>query len=70
MARIGIDAHVLDGKHQGSRTWLANTLAALGAMTGAHRWVIYSAHPERTAALFPSPAFEHRRIGASARAAR
>jgi glycosyltransferase involved in cell wall biosynthesis len=64
MARIGIDAHVLDGKHQGSRTWLANTLAALGAMAGAHRWVIYSANPERTAALFPSPAFEHRRIGA------
>jgi glycosyltransferase involved in cell wall biosynthesis len=70
MARIGIDAHVLDGKHQGSRTWLANTLTALGTMAGAHCWVIYSADPDRTAALFPSPTFEHRRIGARGALAR
>ena len=60
MARVGVDAHVLDGKRQGSRTWLANTLAALAQNPGRHRWVIYSAEPELTRALYRTDAFEHR----------
>ena len=62
MARIGIDSHVLDGKHQGSRTWLGNTLTALASSAGSHCWIIYSANPEITRTLYPCPNFEHRRI--------
>lgn len=70
MARIGIDAHVLDGKYQGSRTWLANTLTALGQAGTRHRWILYSGNPERTRELFPFANFEHRAIPVRHAAAR
>ncbi len=64
MGRIGIDAHVLDGKYQGSRSWLENVLDHLPATTGAaaHEWVIYSADPDATARRFPWPRYRHVRI--------
>lgn len=64
MARIGIDAHVLDGKYQGTRSWLENVLDRLPAVPGAdaQEWVIYSADPDATARRFPWPRFLHRRI--------
>ncbi|UPY36715.1 glycosyltransferase family 1 protein [Sediminicoccus sp. KRV36] len=70
MARIGIDAHVLDGKFQGSRTWTENVLLHLPKTPGGHTWVIYSADPSATRAQYPAPCFEHRRIGAKGRLAR
>ncbi|WP_431284860.1 glycosyltransferase family 4 protein [Humitalea sp. 24SJ18S-53] len=70
MARIGVDAHVLDGKFQGSRTWIENMLAHLPGTGTAHTWVIYSANPAATQARYPAPCFEHRRIGMSGRFAR
>ncbi len=64
MARIGIDAHVLDGKYQGSRSWLENVLDHIPAIAGAaaHEWVIYSADPAATARRFPWPRYHHARI--------
>ncbi len=70
MARIGIDAHVLDGKFQGSRTWIENVLLHLPYTAGGHTWVIYSADPAATRAHYPAPCFEHRRIGVPGRLAR
>ena len=62
MARIGIDAHVLDGKFQGSRTWLENLLDYLPEVGGQHEWVIYSADPAATRTRYPARCFTHRRI--------
>ncbi|BDG73474.1 glycosyltransferase [Roseomonas fluvialis] len=61
MGRIGIDAHVLDGKYQGSRSWLENVLDHIPATAGAaaHEWVIYSADPTATARRFPWPRYRH-----------
>jgi len=70
LARIGIDAHVLDGKFQGSRTWLENLLAVLPEVGGQHEWVIYSADPAATGARYPAPCFTHRRIALPGRFAR
>ncbi len=70
MARIGIDAHVLDGKFQGSRTWVENILAQLPQTPGGHTWVIYSASPEATRAQYPDRCFEHRRISVPGRLSR
>jgi glycosyltransferase involved in cell wall biosynthesis len=70
MARIGIDAHVLDGKFQGSRTWIENVLRHLPRTPGGHTWVIYSADPSVTRAQYPAPCFEHRRIAVKGRLAR
>lgn len=66
MARIGIDAHVLDGKYQGTRSWLETVLDHLPAAPGAeaHEWVIYTADPAGTARRFPWPGYRHRRITA------
>lgn len=70
MARIGIDAHVLDGKFQGSRTWIENVLLHLPQTPGGHTWVIYSAAPSATRAQYSAPCFEHRRIAVKGRLAR
>lgn len=70
MARIGIDAHVLDGKFQGSRTWLENLIAHLPEAGGAHEWVLYSANPAATRARYPAPGLTHRRIALPGRFAR
>lgn len=44
--RIGIDGHVLTGKHQGIRTTLTSLLRALAPYAGEHEFVIYSHDPE------------------------
>lgn len=58
--RIGIDARVLTGKHQGSRTFLLNLLEHLARIDTRNRYLLYSGSPERTRALLPHPSFEHR----------
>lgn len=70
MARIGIDAHILDGKFQGSRSWLETLLAHLPEVGGRHEWVIYSADPAATRARYAAPCFTHRRIALPGRLAR
>jgi glycosyltransferase involved in cell wall biosynthesis len=62
MRRIGIDAHVLDGKFQGSRSFVENVLGEIGRQDARNTYVIYSFDPARTRAMFPFARFEHRAI--------
>lgn len=60
--RIGIDAHLLGGKYQGSRTWLEHMLPEIGRADAVNRYIIYSFDPASAAAALPFDNFEHRRI--------
>lgn len=51
--RIAIDCHVLDGKFQGSRTWLLKTLEQAIPRAPDCRWFLYS-HSEESVAPFLS----------------
>lgn len=59
--RIGIDAHPVNGKPQGSRTYLLELIRAL-SRTSANAIVVYSFRPEETSAVLPGARLEHRRI--------
>ncbi len=56
---IGIDAHVITGKFQGSRTYLLNLLRHVGEIDQTNRYRIYSFDPDITRALLPFGNFEH-----------
>jgi glycosyltransferase involved in cell wall biosynthesis len=60
MKRIGIDAHVITGKFQGSRTFLLNVLTQIGAQDRENRYILYSFDPVETRALLDFPNFEHK----------
>ncbi len=60
--RIGIDAHHLNGKPQGSRTYLLSLVAELAHMAPEERYVIYSFLPGDTKRMLDAPNLEHRRI--------
>lgn len=60
MKRIGIDAHVITGKFQGSRTFLLNLLRQLGTQDRENDYILYSFDPVQTLALLDFPNFEHR----------
>ena len=62
MKRIGVDAHVLTGKFQGSRTYLLNLLCHLGEIDRQNRYLLYSFDPDATRALLPFANFEHLRL--------
>ncbi|WP_273652150.1 glycosyltransferase family 4 protein [Cellulomonas fimi] len=62
MTRVGIDAHVLDGKFQGSRTWVLETLRRAPLLAADLTFVVYSGDPARTAALLGDVPVEHRRL--------
>jgi glycosyltransferase involved in cell wall biosynthesis len=62
MSRVGVDAHVLDGKFQGSRSFIENVLGEIGRQDDRNSYVIYSFDPAATRARFPFARFEHRRI--------
>jgi glycosyltransferase involved in cell wall biosynthesis len=63
-SRIGVDGHVLDGKYQGTRTWLLEILRRAPALAPDLTFVVYTADPQRAAALVGSDAVEHARIPA------
>jgi glycosyltransferase involved in cell wall biosynthesis len=67
---IGVDAHVLVGKHQGTRTYLENLLREIGQVDRSNHYIVYSFDPGSTARLFPFPNYSHRRIGVAARVLR
>lgn len=46
VVRIGIDGHVLTGKHQGTKTTLTNLLKAMAVANGRHKVVVFSNDPE------------------------
>lgn len=58
--RIGIDAHALTGKRQGSRTWLLNVLRHLSPSVHGHELFVYSFDPDQAATLVGSHGYHHR----------
>ena len=60
LLRVGVDAHVLDGRYQGSRTWLLEILRRAPALAPDITFVVYSADPDTTARLLESAPVEHR----------
>jgi glycosyltransferase involved in cell wall biosynthesis len=60
--RVGIDAHVLTGKYQGSRTYLHNLLRHVGSLDETNRYIIYSFDPDETRLLLPFANFDHVRL--------
>jgi glycosyltransferase involved in cell wall biosynthesis len=59
--RIGIDAHHINGKHQGSRTHLIALIRALSRIC-ADEILIYSFRPAETEKLLAAPNLLHRRV--------
>lgn len=49
--RVGIDAHVLDGKYQGTRTWVTELLRRAPGLAPDLTFVAYSGDPGRTAQI-------------------
>jgi glycosyltransferase involved in cell wall biosynthesis len=59
--RIGIDAHHVNGKPQGSRTYLLELIKALSRLS-SDELLVYSFRPEETASVLPARNLVHRRI--------
>ena len=47
--RVGVDAHVLDSRYWGSRTWLIEVLRRAPRIAPDITFVIYSNDPQRSA---------------------
>lgn len=62
MIRIGVDAHILTGKYQGSRTYLAELLARIGGLDRANEYVLYSHDPDYTRSQFRFANYSHRAL--------
>jgi glycosyltransferase involved in cell wall biosynthesis len=60
--RIGIDAHAINGKPQGSRTYLLSLVDALSRIASDEEIVVYSFRPDETRGLLPAERLEHRRV--------
>ncbi|OWJ81285.1 glycosyl transferase family 1 [Haematobacter missouriensis] len=60
--RIAVDAHVLDGKPQGSRTWLRETLARAIPAAGEIRWLLHAHDSASLGPLAALPNVEFRPI--------
>ena len=60
--RVGVDAHVLDGRYQGSRTWLLEILRRAPALAPEITFVVYTADPGNAARLLDSAPVEHRTL--------
>ncbi len=60
--RIGIDAHHINGKPQGSRTYLLNLVRELAKLVEDNELHIYSFAPEETARALDAPRLSHHRL--------
>ncbi len=60
--RIGIDAHHLNGKPQGSRTYLLSLIRELSRIATDEELLVYSFDPEETEQLLDTPGVTHRRV--------
>jgi glycosyltransferase involved in cell wall biosynthesis len=60
--RIGLDAHVLNGKPQGSRTALLHLLRTVSKLDTGHEFVIYSENAEACAKLLGAEQFQYRQL--------
>lgn len=63
--RVGVDAHILDGKYQGSRTWLIELLKRAPRMAPDITFVVYSNNATGTARLIDFAKVEHRPLPAA-----
>ncbi len=61
LMRIGIDAHHINGKPQGSRTYLIELIRAL-ARLATDELIVYSFRPEETKAVLAAEGVAHRRV--------
>jgi glycosyltransferase involved in cell wall biosynthesis len=59
--RIGIDAHHVNGKPQGSRTYLLELIRSLSRLS-SDEIVVYSFRPEETATVLRAEGVAHRRV--------
>ncbi len=59
--RIGIDAHHVNGKPQGSRTYLLGLIRALSRIS-TDDLLVYSFAPDETRKVLSGPALDHRRV--------
>jgi glycosyltransferase involved in cell wall biosynthesis len=59
---IGIDTHHLDGKPQGSRTYLLGLVPELARLAPEDRFFLYSFNPSATGKLLDAPNVIHRRV--------
>lgn len=60
--RIGIDAHHLNGKPQGSRTYLLSLIRELSRIATDEELLVYSFAPDETRRLLDAPGVTHRRV--------
>ena len=60
--RIGVDAHILSGKYQGTQTYLANMLREIGNIDRTNLYLIYSYDPDAAQRLLPHVNFIHMRL--------
>ncbi|WJW76293.1 glycosyltransferase family 1 protein [Thiohalobacter sp. IOR34] len=67
---IGVDAHVLTGKFQGSRTYLRHILEQIACLDTTNSYIIYSFDPDETARMLPYANFVHKRIAVRSSAPR
>jgi glycosyltransferase involved in cell wall biosynthesis len=58
--RVGIDAHILTGKHQGSRSWLVNVVDHAAVQDSDIMYVIYSFEPNTARMVLHADNIEHR----------
>ena len=61
--RIGIDAHHINGKPQGSRTYLIQLIRALASVADEDELRVFSFDPDATQALLNGAKLTHHRIG-------
>ena len=62
MRRLGVDGHILTGKHQGSNVWLVNVIAHAAKRDPNTVYVVYSFDPETAKQNLNGPNIEHRAL--------
>jgi glycosyltransferase involved in cell wall biosynthesis len=60
--RVGVDAHVLTGKHQGSRTWLHQILAEIDRQGPPDNYLVFSGSPAEVTRLTGARCLAHRTL--------
>ena len=56
---VAVDAHILTGKYQGSRTWLEGILKELPSVAPSNHYVVYSHDPVRAREICRGPNVSH-----------
>jgi glycosyltransferase involved in cell wall biosynthesis len=62
MRRLGVDGHILTGKHQGSNVWLINVIAHAAKRDPDTVFVVYSFDPGTAGQILNGPNIEHRAL--------